>query len=246
MAFFQDIFRSNFLNNLGTVTGFDMVVAVALSFGMGIFILLIHRRIYYGAMYSESFGVSLVALCMITTALILAVASNVVLSLSMVGALSIVRFRAAVKEPMELAFLFWSMETGLVLASGMISLAVGVNIAIGVLLLIWVKRKRGNPVYMLVLQCERDTLNDALAHIRQSVKRYQEKSAVLIVGGADNPDIVELDIEVALSRQLESGTHTEADAVTAFIEKMAHTPGVRKATLVEYNGAYASAGESNG
>lgn len=260
MDLFQDIFRSNFLNNLGAVTGFDMVVAVILSFGMGMFILLIHRRIYYGAMYSESFGVSLAALCMITTALILAVSSNVVLSLGMVGALSIVRFRAAVKEPMELAFLFWSMEAGLVLAAGMIPLAIGVNVAIGVLLLLWVKRKRGDTVYMLVLQCELDKLENTLAYVKASVKHYQKKSdiksATLEIGEDDKglssrtPDIVELDIEVALpkpnGKTSDKELYAETDSVLSFIRKLREMPGVRKATLVEYNGDYMKEGERNG
>lgn len=282
MPFFQDIFRSNFLNNIGTVTGFDMTVAVVLSFGMGIFILLIHRRIYYGAMYSESFGVSLVALCMITTALILAVSSNVVLSLGMVGALSIVRFRAAVKEPMELAFIFWSMETGLVLAAGVIPLAISVNVAIGALLLLWVKRKSGDTVYMLVLRCEREKLYEAdgaLTYVRNSVKRYQVKSRLPEIGAEkaipnphetqpdENPntmeldidsrtalmqwdshetakksDIVELDIEVTLlpsKRKHPKGkAYVEIDDVTAFVDKLAKMPGVQKAALVSYDGAY--------
>lgn len=263
MAFFQDIFRSNLLNNLGTVTGFDMAVAVILSFGMGMFILLIHRRIYYGAMYSESFGVSLVALCMITTALILAVSSNVVLSLGMVGALSVVRFRAAVKEPMELAFLFWSMEAGLVLAAGMIPLAIGVNVAIGALLLLWAKRKRGDVMYMLVLQCESDKLDNALAHIKESVKRYQEKSdiksATLEIGEYNEynaelsvkaPDIVELDIEVALPKPngkiSGNGLYAETNSVLSFVRTLREMPGVRKATLVEYNGDYMEEGGRNG
>lgn len=247
MPFFQNIFRSNFLNNIGTVTGFDMAVAVILSFGLGMFILLVHRRIYYGAMYSESFGVSLVALCMITAALILAVSSNVALSLSMVGALSIVRFRAAVKEPMELAFIFWSMEAGLVLAAGVIPLAIGVNVAIGAALLLWVKRKSGDTVYMLVLQCERDKLYEAggaLSYVRNSVRRYQVKSRLpdAATEGTAKPDVVELDIEVSLlspKRRHTRGTaYAEIDDVTAFVDKLAKMPGVKRAALVSYDGAY--------
>ena len=121
---FQDIFTSSFLSNITAVSMFDMVIALLLAFGLGVFIYLIYKKTYAGVMYSSSFGVTLVALTMITTLVILAVTSNVVLSLGMVGALSIVRFRTAIKEPLDIAFLFWSIAAGIVLAAGMIPLAV--------------------------------------------------------------------------------------------------------------------------
>lgn len=102
---FQDIFKSSFLENMTSVSFLDM--ALVLAFGIGLFIFLIYKRTFSGVMYSGSFGVTLVALTMITTLVILAVTSNVVLSLGMVGALSIVRFRTAIKEPLDIAFLFW-------------------------------------------------------------------------------------------------------------------------------------------
>ena len=104
-------------------------------------------------MYSSSFGVTLVALTMITTLVILAVTSNVVLSLGMVGALSIVRFRTAIKEPLDIAFLFWAIVVGIVLAAGFIPLAVFGSVIIGVMLLVFVNHKSHKNPYMLVLQC---------------------------------------------------------------------------------------------
>ena len=121
---FNDIFKSSFLENVTAVSLFDMVLALALAFGLGMFIFLVYKKTYQGVMYSASFGVTLVALTMITTLVILAVTSNVVLSLGMVGALSIVRFRTAIKEPLDLAFLFWAIAVGIVLAAGFIPLAV--------------------------------------------------------------------------------------------------------------------------
>ena len=121
---FSDIFKSSFLANVTAVSMFDMVLAMLLAFGLGVFIYLIYKKTYAGVMYSSTFGVTLVALTMITTLVILAVTSNVVLSLGMVGALSIVRFRTAIKEPLDIAFLFWSIAGGIVLAAGMIPLAV--------------------------------------------------------------------------------------------------------------------------
>ena len=121
---FSDIFKSSFLENVTAVSLPEMLIALALSFGVGLFIFLIYKKTYQGVMYSSGFGVALLALTMITTLVILAVTSNVVLSLGMVGALSIVRFRTAIKEPLDLAFLFWSIAAGIVLAAGFIPLAV--------------------------------------------------------------------------------------------------------------------------
>ncbi len=110
---FQDIFKSSFLENVSQrVPAGHGTLALVLAFGLGLFIFLIYKKTFAGVMYSSSFGVTLVALTMITTLVILAVTSNVVLSLGMVGALSIVRFRAAIKEPLDIAFLFWSIAAG--------------------------------------------------------------------------------------------------------------------------------------
>ena len=136
---FRDIFKSSFLENVASISIPDMVIALALAFGLGLFIFLIYKKTFSGVMYSSSFGVTLVALTMITTVVILAVTSNVVLSLGMVGALSIVRFRTAIKEPLDIAFLFWSIAVGIVLAAGMIPLAVIGSVVIGLVLLVFVK-----------------------------------------------------------------------------------------------------------
>ena len=104
---FDDIFKSSFLDNVAAISLLDMGIALTLSFLLGLFIYLVYKKTFTGVMYSSSFGVTLIALTMITTLVILAVTSNVVLSLGMVGALSIVRFRTAIKEPLDIAFLFW-------------------------------------------------------------------------------------------------------------------------------------------
>ena len=150
---FNDIFKSSFLENINNVSLLDMCLALALAFGLGLFILLVYKKTEQGVMYSSGFGVTLVALAMITTVVMLAVTSNVVLSLGMVGALSIVRFRTAIKEPLDIAFLFWAIAVGIVLAAGMIPLAVIGSVVIGVILLLFVNRKSHVHPYILVLQC---------------------------------------------------------------------------------------------
>ena len=150
---FNDIFKSNFLENITSVSVLDMVVAIVLAFGLGMFIFLVYKKTYNGVMYSSGFATTLVALTMITTVVILAVTSNVVLSLGMVGALSIVRFRTAIKEPLEIAFLFWLIAVGIVLGAGMIPLAVIGSVIIGVILLVFVNRKSHTNPYIVVLSC---------------------------------------------------------------------------------------------
>lgn len=142
---FSDIFKSSFLENVTSVSPIDMVLALALAFGLGLFIFFIYKKTFSGVMYSGNFGVTLIALTMITTLVILAVTSNVVLSLGMVGALSIVRFRTAIKEPLDIAFLFWAIAAGIVLAAGLIPLAVFGSVVIGITLLLFANRRSSAP-----------------------------------------------------------------------------------------------------
>ncbi|MBQ4177282.1 MAG: DUF4956 domain-containing protein, partial [Lachnospiraceae bacterium] len=158
---FSDIFKSGFLENVTAVSVLDMVLAMLLAFALGLFIFLIYKKTYAGVMYSSSFGVTLVALSMITTLVILAVTSNVVLSLGMVGALSIVRFRAAIKEPLDIAFLFWSIAVGIVLAAGMIPLAVFGSVIIGLIILVFANHKEHSNPFIVVLQCRDHSSEDA-------------------------------------------------------------------------------------
>ena len=157
---FQDIFKSGFLENVTAISVLDMAAALILSFAMGLFIFYIYKKSYCGLMYSAAFGATLVALTLITTLLILAVTSNVVLSLGMVGALSIVRFRTAIKEPMDIAFLFWAIAVGIVLAAGLIPLAVFGSIFIGVVLFAFSRKKTADFPYILVVHCENSEIEE--------------------------------------------------------------------------------------
>ncbi len=219
---FQDIFKSSFLENINSVTLLDMVIALALAFGLGLFIFLIYKKTYTGVMYSASFGVTLVALTMITTLVILAVTSNVVLSLGMVGALSIVRFRTAIKEPLDIAFLFWSIAVGIVLAAGMIPLAVIGSVVIGLVLLVFVNKKSHLHPYILVLQCDgHQTEVQARAFLEQYTQRCVLKSKTA------QREQVELNLEIRLKEDN-----------TDFINALSTMPGVYSAVLVSYNGDY--------
>ncbi len=219
---FSDIFKSSFLANVTSVTILDMFLALALSFAIGLFIFLVYKKTYAGVMYSSSFGVTLIAMTMISTFVILAVTSNVVLSLGMVGALSIVRFRTAIKEPMDIAFLFWSIAAGIVLAAGMIPLAVIGSVIIGVIILVFANRKAHTNPFIVVLQCEnQQSENQATAYLKEHTNRMNVKSKSVQKGA------IELNLEIRLK-----------DAATDFMNELAEMEGVRSAVLVSYNGDY--------
>lgn len=221
---FQDIFKSSFLENMTSVSFFDMALALVLAFGIGLFIFLIYKRTFSGVMYSGSFGVTLVALTMITTLVILAVTSNVVLSLGMVGALSIVRFRTAIKEPLDIAFLFWSIAVGIVLAAGLIPLAVFGSVAIGIFLLLFANRKASENPYIVVVQCrDAESEQQAASCLSQHTKKMVIKSKTARAG------YIELNYEVRLR-----------DEQTEFITELSALDGVDSAVLVSYNGDYLS------
>ena len=219
---FSDIFKSNFLENVTSVTILDMFLALGLSFAIGLFIFLIYKKTYAGVMYSSTFGVTLIAMTMVSTFVILAVTSNVVLSLGMVGALSIVRFRTAIKEPLDIAFLFWSIAAGIVLAAGMIPLAVIGSIIIGIIILVFANRKSHVNPYIVVLQCEdQESEQKATAFLQEHTSRLNVKSKNVQKGA------IELNLEIRLK-----------DATTDFMNELADLAGVRSAVLVSYNGDY--------
>ena len=219
---FSDIFKSSFLENEASVSILDMVLAMVLAFGLGLFIYLIYKKTYQGVMYSSSFGLTLVALTMITTLVILAVTSNVVLSLGMVGALSIVRFRTAIKEPLDIAFLFWAIAAGIVLAAGMIPLAVFGSIVIGLILLFFANRRESSDPYITVLRCSSsESEKAASAFLQEKVSKCVVKSKTV------RKDQIELTMEIRLRGE-----------DTGFVNELAGMYGVRSAVLVSYNGDY--------
>ena len=219
---FNDIFKTSFLDNISSVSLLDMTLALVLAFGLGIFIFLIYKKTYNGVMYSSSFRVTLLALTMITTVVILAVTSNVVLSLGMVGALSIVRFRTAIKEPLDIAFLFWSIAVGIVLAAGMIPLAVIGSVMIGLILLVFVNRKSYSNPYIVVLRCDgHESEQAAKEYLETRTDRCVVKSKTAQKGS------IELNLEIRLK-----------DDNTDFINELSEMNGVASAVLVSFNGEY--------
>lgn len=219
---FNDIFKSSFLETMNSISILDMLLTLILAFGIGMFIFFVYKKTFSGVMYSSSFGVTLIALTMITSVLILAVTSNVVLSLGMVGALSIVRFRTAIKEPLDIAFLFWSIAAGIILAAGMIILAVLGSIFIGIMLLIFVNRKPHLNPYIVIINCtDHASEQKAIDFLKNQVTRCTVKSKTAQKGS------IELNLEIRMKEDN-----------TDFINAIADMEGIHSAVLVSYNGEY--------
>lgn len=221
---FNDIFKSSFLEKASAFSVMDFVIAMALAFALGLFIFWVYKKTFNGVMYSAGFGVSLMAMTMITTLVILAVTSNVVLSLGMVGALSIVRFRTAIKEPMDIAFLFWAIAAGIVLGAGLIPLAVFGSLLIGVVLWVFINRKTSDHPYIMIVSCSsKEAEKKVLEQIGGAVKKQVLKSKTVSKTG------IELTLEVRLKGD-------DSD----FVNAVSETEGVENAVLVSYNGDYMS------
>lgn len=221
---FSDIFKSSYLEDLTEFSFIDSSLALISAFIIGMFIYFIYKKTFSGVMYSKSFNASLVLLTMLTTFIILAVTSNVVLSLGMVGALSIVRFRTAIKDPLDLVFLFWAIGCGIVLGAGMLPLAIVGSVLIGVVLLGFISQTDHDSPYILILDLlDESTEIESLGYLKKKLSKMKVKSKTITNGE------IELIYEIRLKTQ-----------DTAFVNELASLKGVRNATLVSYNGEYAA------
>lgn len=221
---FQDVFKSSFMENVTEFSVVDILTGMLLALVIGLFIFVVYKKTFNGVMYSSGFALSLVGLSLVTTLVIMAVTSNVVLSLGMVGALSIVRFRAAIKEPIEIVYLFWSIAAGIVIGAGMIPLAVIGSAIIGIILILFANRKVHENPYILIVNCNDEKSEEEALHLaKEAVKKFLIKSKTVNAGG------IELTAEIRLK-----------DAATSFVNRFHDIEGVSNVTLVSYNGEYMS------
>ena len=218
---FNDIFKSNFLDSVQSFSLLDTALALVVALALGLFIFLIYKKTFQGVLYSSTFGVSLVGLTLVTTLVILAVTSNVVLSLGMVGALSIVRFRTAIKDPLDIVYLFWALAAGIVTGAGQFPMAIVGSAVIGVVLLLFVNRRVNDHPYLLIVTCADDRAESEAFVALGSQKRVVKSKTV-------SADGIEVTAELRLP---DAGT-------TDFVNRVAAVPGVRSAVLVSYNGSY--------
>lgn len=221
---FNDIFKSGFLENITEFSAVDTLIGMLFALVIGLFVFMVYKKTFNGVMYSSGFSLTLVGLALVTTLIIMAVTSNVVLSLGMVGALSIVRFRAAIREPMEIVYLFWAIAAGIVIGAGMIPLAVIGSAIIGMVLILFANRKVHENPYILIMNCTDEGAEEtALNLTEKAVERFVVKSKTVNAGG------IELTAEIRMK-----------DAETSFVNRLGDIDGVSDVTLVSYNGEYMS------
>ena len=220
MTTFTDIIKNSFLEETADFSIAAASVSLLSALFIGLFIFFIYKKTYAGVMYSKPFNTSLVLLSVLTTFVILAVTSNVVLSLGMVGALSIVRFRTAIKEPLDLVFLFWSISVGIILGAGLYSLAFLGSAFITVILLVLTGKVDSSAPYILMLQLENENAElQATEIIKNRFGKVIVKSKSITDG---QPELI---YEVKVKNN-----------ETSFMNELSAIEGVKNATLVSYNG----------
>ncbi|NMO97588.1 DUF4956 domain-containing protein [Paenibacillus lemnae] len=222
---FTDIIKSSFITNFESdITISKMLITFAIAFAIGFFVYLLYKRIFSGVLYSKSFNVSLIGMTMVTALVIMAINSNLILSLGMVGALSIVRFRTPIKDPTDLIFLFWSAAAGIVTGAGFYTLAVIGSVIVGIIMLVFIKNPIVDTPYLLVVNCDSQHSEQEIhKKLGSIVKRYNVKQKTV---SANN---IEMTLEVRLR-----------DKEGTFVNQLSALNGVKNAVLISYNGDYVS------
>lgn len=222
---------NNVLNQLFSVSFFEKAVAFSLpdtllilltAAALGLFIAALYRATYQGVMYTMTYGVTLVGVAMVSALILCVVTSNVVLTLGMVGALSIIRFRTSIKEPMDIMYMFWAVAAGIATGAGMAGVAVVGSLAIGLAVVILTRGRQNGVPYILVLRISDQAAEKAAMElVAAQVRRCRVKSKRV------GPDGTEVTADIRL----------KADN-TDFMHELNALPGVASAMLVTYNGEY--------
>jgi len=222
---FRDIIRNSVLEQFqNSISVPTIITSLLIAFFVGLFIYMLYKRIFSGVLYSKSFNVSLIGMTIVTAMVILAVNSNLILSLGMVGALSIVRFRTPIKDPTDLIFLFWSAAAGIVIGAGFYALAIIGSIIIGLVLFLFVKSASFETPYLMVVQCENaDSEQSVYEKLNKLVKRFNVKQKTV------TNDQIEMTVELRLKKD-----------EPRFVGEITGLPGVRSAVLISYSGDYVS------
>ena len=226
METFSDIFKNSFLESFSSsqISAVDTAITLLLTFLIGLFIFQIYKRTFQGIMYTKSFNVSLVMIAMVTSLVIMAVTTNVVLSLGMVGALSIVRFRTAIKDPMDIVFMFWAIAVGIVTGASYYLLAILGSVIIGLILLAFSNFKSQSSPYILMIDyTENGAEKKVIKKLGDSVKKYNIKSKTI------TNENIELSVELRI----------KANEIE-FLNELKAIESVNNAVLISYNGDYSA------
>lgn len=218
---FSDVFKKSFLKELQATASLDIVIALLAAIIVGAYIFYFYKKVYKGVMFSKMFATALAGMTVITTFIILAVTSNVVLSLGMVGALSIVRFRSSIKEPVDIIYIFWAISEGIVIGSKQYILAFAGTIAVSIVIATFSTYKERLNRYILVVR-HNGKDKEIMDEIKANCKKYEVKSNTLF---ANNEQ--ELITEIIIDKNQED-----------FIEKLKQYKTITMASLVKYNGEY--------
>lgn len=222
----QDYFKKSVWESFvssQTLTGdvaFQIVTSMVAALLLGLFIYKIYQIYFGGVVFSRSFATTLVGMTVLTCMLTLAISTNIVISLGMVGALSIVRYRTAIKDPMDLLYLFWSISVGITLGANMFILAISGSIILVILIHILYHRQHNGMIYIMVVHYEGELVGDEVLRTMKKM-RYQMKSKTL------RGEVTEMILEV----------FCRTDS-TVFLENVRSIEGVKDVTLIQYNGEY--------
>ena len=216
----SDVIRNKFVEEFTAISVGTLVITMLLSFLLGLFVLIVYRLTYSGPSFSKSFALSLVMLSMVTSLAILTVRSNVVLSLGMVGALSIVRFRTAIKDPMDTVFMFWSIVAGIITGAGYVTVAILATLLLGVLFMVinLLTGHLNGSAYLVVIRYA-DRAEGAVKNKLAGLGKYKLKSRSM------KEDETELVIEAKLSKK-------NMDSLAALLD----AEGVSDVNIISYNG----------
>lgn len=218
---FDSIFE-NIASSADSLTGISIVdtaVSLLIAFILGALIFFVYKKCFNGVVYNNSFNMSLAIMVMLTAVIIITISSNIVLSLGMVGALSIVRYRTAIKDPLDLMFLFWSITTGIIIGAGEYAIALLCAGSVILCLFLFGLFKPKDRVYIVVIHYS--GVSEASVRSKLGKIKYTIKSRVQRSG------LVELTLEVMLKPN-----------GTGFIEAISETEGVTDVSLIQYNGEY--------
>lgn len=219
---FIDIIKKSFLDlgSANEITLLGVIRTMLVAFLVGFFIFLVYKKCYRGVVYSHSFNVSILLMTMITAMIIITISSNLILSLGMVGALSIVRFRTAIKDPVDLVFLFWSVAGGIATGAGIYPVVIVGSLVIGFCLLIFMRFKDNSRTYLLIINYNDEATGDVRAIINKL--KYILRSKTTQKGKS------ELTLEIKVKNDN-----------TAFVNSISDINGVVNVVLVSYSGDFA-------
>ena len=222
----QDYFKNSVWESFTSSQGLTMdtatqiLVSMLIALLMGLFIYKIYQIYFGGVVFSRSFATTLVGMSVLTCMLTLAISTNIVISLGMVGALSIVRYRTAIKDHMDLLYLFWSISVGITAGAGMYVLVITASIIMVILIHVLYHRQKRGMIYIMVVHYEGELTGDAVLRAMKKL-RYQLKSKTF------RGDLTEMTLEV----------YCRSDN-TVFLENIKSLEKVRDVTLIQYNGEY--------